>query len=338
LGDQAHQFFHSVTGWFFVFFVCFGVFSPLLFRKKISSEPPSAGKFRLNLNFMQPRTRLIHFLLPIFLISATVSLVGFAASAQVAPLAQTPKPGDALSFDSLIKELTPEAGKPTADFTFKVTNVSDESVAIGRLQPSCGCTTAKLPSTPWVLAPHTNGDISVSVNLAGKSGAFTKTVTVYSTNNQILKVLTVKVTLPENMAMMRVRNNAIAAADPQAVFKGACAKCHVEPTRGLMGKPLYAAACGICHEAKPRATMVPDLHVLNHPTFYGYWHLIISDGKPHSMMPAFSTAKGGPLTDEQIDSLAKVLTQAFPSMPTTTAMPMPMGRTNVMAPTSLSIH
>jgi mono/diheme cytochrome c family protein len=281
--------------------------------------------------------QLIGRLLPILLISASVWFCGMTvAHAQVPPApapVPAPTPADALAWDSIIKELTPEAGKPTADFVFKVTNTADFPVTIGRVQPSCGCTTAKLPPLPWTLAPHTNGEINVSVNLAGKSGAFTKTVSVMSTNNQILKVLTVKVTLPENMAMMRARNNAIAMGDPQAIFKGECAKCHVEPTRGKSGKMLYVAACGICHEANPRASMVPDLHNLNHPTFYGYWKLIITDGKPHSMMPGFSTEKGGPLTEAQIDSIAKVLTQAI----STPAMNIPgaISKTNVMAPVSL---
>ncbi len=287
---------------------------------------------------MHSRTlRLIGRLVPTLLISASTWFCGMAgARAQVVPapaLAPAPTPADALAWDSIIKEASPAAGKPTADFVFKVTNTADFPVTIGQVHPSCGCTTAKLPPLPWTLAPHTNGEIYVSVNLAGKSGAFTKTVSVMSTNNQMLKVLTVKVTLPENMAMMRARNNAIAMGDPQAIFKGDCAKCHVEPTRGKTGKLLYAAACGICHEANPRASMVPDLHNLNHPTFYGYWKLIITDGKPHSMMPGFSTEKGGPLSEEQIDSIAKVLTQAI-STPTVT-IPGALPRTNVMAPTSL---
>lgn len=80
-----------------------------------------------------------------------------------------------------------------------------------------------------------------------------------------------------------------------------------------MGKKLYVASCGICHEATPRATMVPDLHLLPHPTDYAYWKQIISEGKPRTMMPGFSNKHGGPLTDEQVESLAKVLTEAFSS-------------------------
>ena len=209
-----------------------------------------------------------------------------------------------------MKETSPQPGQQTADFIFDVSNPTESNVVIERVQTSCGCTAAKLPSQPWVLTPHTNGQISVQVNLAGKSGTIFKTITVFSPNNE-QKVLTVKVNMPEDPNAMRMRNEMIAKGDPQAIFKGDCAKCHVDKSKDLMGKQLYVEACGICHEAKPRATMVPDLHALNHPTDYAYWKQIITAGKPNSMMPGFSVHNGGPLTDEQIESLAKVLTRAF---------------------------
>lgn len=233
-------------------------------------------------------------------------------TAQVAP----PKPPllDSLQWDSILKEQTPEPGQLTAEFSFKVTNPLEVPVQIDRVQTSCGCTVAKLPSTPWILAPHTNGVLSVTVNLAGKSGTFFKTITVYSTNAQ--KMLTIKLSLPESPAMVRARNQQMAMADPQMVFKGACAECHAKKAEGLTGKELYKEACGICHDAKPRATMVADLAHLNHPTDYAFWKGIITDGKPKTLMPAFGAQHGGPLTDEQIESLAKVLTAAYSSAPT----------------------
>jgi mono/diheme cytochrome c family protein len=79
-----------------------------------------------------------------------------------------------------------------------------------------------------------------------------------------------------------------------------------------MGKELYVAACDICHGANPRATMVPDLHALNHSTDLNFWKVWIADGKAGTLMPAFSTKEGGPLTDEQIDSLAQVMLTSFP--------------------------
>jgi len=90
-------------------------------------------------------------------------------------------------------------------------------------------------------------------------------------------------------------------------------KCHFEPAKGKMSADLYAAACAICHEANPRATMVSNLHALNHPTDYAYWKQWITNGKPGSLMPAFAAQQGGPLTEEQIDSLAKTLAMAVPA-------------------------
>ena len=79
-----------------------------------------------------------------------------------------------------------------------------------------------------------------------------------------------------------------------------------------MGKALYVAVCGVCHEANPRATMVSDLHALNHPTNYEYWKQWITNGKPGTLMPAFAANQGGPLSEKQIVSLAKLLTKAIP--------------------------
>ena len=63
--------------------------------------------------------------------------------------------------------------------------------------------------------------------------------------------------------------------------------------------------------------------------------MIIADGKAKTLMPAFSKEHGGPLNDEQIDSLAKVLVQAFPSMPGSTPTNMPPGgvmKTSALVP------
>jgi hypothetical protein len=59
--------------------------------------------------------------------------------------------------------------------------------------------------------------------------------------------------------------------------------------------------------------MVPDLHNLKVPTNGDFWRTWITHGKPGSLMPAFSTPQGGPLTDMQIASLAAFSTPRFPS-------------------------
>jgi mono/diheme cytochrome c family protein len=98
-----------------------------------------------------------------------------------------------------------------------------------------------------------------------------------------------------------------ATADAQAIFKGDCAQCHADKGRNAFGQNLYVADCGICHESSHRDSKVPDLHALRQATDFDYWKTIITLGKPHTMMPAFAAAQGGPLTEPQIISLATYL-------------------------------
>ena len=102
-----------------------------------------------------------------------------------------------------------------------------------------------------------------------------------------------------------------AAADARAIFKGDCATCHVDKARGLLGKELYAAACGICHDSTQRAAFVPDLRGLKQRADLDYWKAIIARGKPHTMMPGFAGAAGGPLSEMQVSSLAAYLEQTM---------------------------
>ena len=188
-----------------------------------------------------------------------------------------------IAFDAERKEVSVPNGTPQAQFTFNLTNISAEVVTITTVSTSCGCTVAKLPESPWKIAPGSNGQISATMNLAGKSGISIKTLTVNSDKGP--KLLYVQATiLPADATalpispMDREANQKLAIADRQGVFKADCATCHVTPTKGLFGQPLYAKACGICHEAEHRATMVTDLHTLKYPTTPEIWKNWIMHG------------------------------------------------------------
>jgi cytochrome c553 len=221
-----------------------------------------------------------------------------------------------LVWDGTTKETNAVADAAQAHFTFSFTNVSASPVVILNVHPSCGCTTAQLPPLPWTLVPGTNGQMNVTVNLAGKSGTLFKTVNVSTDKGS--KTLLLKITiLPLVIAALtdadRMRGVAIAKVDRQAVFHSDCAACHEKPGEGKYSKALYDAVCGICHEGGHRATMVPDLHALKTPTNLEFWQTWIAHGKPGSLMPAFSTTDGGPLNDMQIVSLANYLNSTIPS-------------------------
>ena len=237
---------------------------------------------------------------------------------------------DALSFDAKEKVVNVKTGEAEAKFTFAVTNISKEVVTVLSVHTSCGCTAARLPSTPWVLNPGEGGEIGATMNLAGKFGTVTKTVTVVSSSGSV--PLLVKAILPQeaftNMQRMTDRSRAlqVAAADRQAVFRGDCASCHVAKSVGKKGHDLYVESCGICHDAEHRATMVPALR--GRPARAGvafdhaYWDQWVRNGKEGSLMPAFDSKKGGPLTEEQIDSLTEYLADKFMLEPAPVAVPV----------------
>jgi len=229
-----------------------------------------------------------------------------------------PLPDGVLAWDGTAKEANVAANAAVANFVFSFTNVSTNPIVILSVRPSCGCTTAKLPPLPWTLAPGTNGQIEATVNLAGKSGTLVKTLAVNTDKGSktlLLKITIQPFVMPKMSEADRARNLKIATADRQAVFKGECASCHAQLGEGKYGKPLYDADCAICHESESRASMVPDLRAVKTPANFEFWRTWIAQGKPGSLMPAFSMADGGPLSDMQITSLAAYLTGVIPREP-----------------------
>ena len=162
------------------------------------------------------------------------------------------------------------------------------------------------------------------MDLVGKPyGIVAKMITFYISANGVnagTRIVTVKSHIPpdetNNVAPLSTADRAAAMekakADPQRIFTEAkCAVCHVNQGLHASGAALYAADCGICHDSPNRASSVPNLHTLKIPPGAEYWKRIIYNGKANTMMPAFSTRHGGPLTNEQVGSLVSYLSRAF---------------------------
>jgi len=237
-------------------------------------------------------------------------------------------PVEPLVWESPSQFYTAKLGDITARFTYKVVNVSDVPVVIDDVKPSCGCTTAQLPSKPWRLAPGETNKMEVLVDLRGKFGKLLKTIAVQSASAP--KTLTVLVDIPPEASTDRIPaamanrlfGQQLGALDHQAVFKTDCVKCHLTPAFGKTGETLYHTACGICHEARNRASMVPDLAALKTPIDDSYWHEWVAHGKAGTLMPGFAAKEGGPLSDAQIASLVDYLNKAFPR-PASNPRPQP---------------
>ena len=209
--------------------------------------------------------------------------------------------------------MTVQADGESAKFQFKVVNQSSEPVEVLRIEPSCGCTVAEMPSKPWILAPGADGAFTADVDYRGKLGQFSKAIYIHSSAGS--QILHVKIQIPDTDENRRARNQQLALANRQGVFHGECANCHVVPTVGKTGEALFQTACGICHDANPRASVVPDLRLAREPRDAAYWEKWISEGKEQTLMPAFAAKRGGPLTAEQIASLVEYALASLPTRP-----------------------
>lgn len=73
------------------------------------------------------------------------------------------------------KKISRVAGIVSNTNIVTVTNsITPTPVTILSVHPSCGCTTAELPPTPWTIAPGTNGQIRLTVNLQERAARFSK--------------------------------------------------------------------------------------------------------------------------------------------------------------------
>jgi cytochrome c553 len=243
-----------------------------------------------------------------------------ARAARIAPQETVNSADHPLRWDAMTKSNRVEFGRTNVQFVFWATNCATTNVTITNVLPSCGCTVAQLPHTPWLLSAHSNGPVIANIDLIGKFGEMTKTMRIISSAGE--QTLTMKISIPENAETIRRMQGMLEAKnDAQAVLRGECASCHVQKGEGKLGQELFAADCGICHESAHRADIVPDLAKLNHPTSPEFWKQVISEGKPGTLMPAFAKKKNGPLSDEQISSLVEYLSRKFPSRPVATATP-----------------
>lgn len=220
--------------------------------------------------------------------------------------------GKILAHNTDLQEFLADGRKTNISGTFYFTNISGAPITITGARTNCSCTSAHIRPAPWTLAPGEQGEIRADVDISGKVGTLQKPV--FLDTDKGFKVFMMKVEIPDNV-FLRDINRTTARRSRQSVFIGKCGDCHATPAAGKLGEPLYQVACGICHEAEHRAQMVPDLKNLPHPTDRAFWQHWITHGKADSLMPAFAKDQGGPLDNEQIQSLADFLTTRFPSKP-----------------------
>lgn len=235
-----------------------------------------------------------------------------------------------LVWDAMVKSSSLPFMTNVTYFDFYVTNKSSASAMIFSNETSCDCTAATtVEHLPWELKPGDGGALNVLVNVKGKYGLVTKTVTFYTSHGT--QTLTVNIDLPISPAPFnvsaRLRDQMASQKDRQAVFGEHCGACHSWPAVGRTGESLFNSACGICHTSEHRAQMVPDLAALNKETSAEFWRTNIIFGKTNSLMPAFAKTEGGILDTNQIESLVAFLVKKYPSK-TVASSPTPVSHAN----------
>jgi mono/diheme cytochrome c family protein len=189
------------------------------------------------------------------------------------------------------------------DHVFTIRNIGDDTLKISNTQSSCGCTTSMLDNN--TIPPGGVGSLKATFNSSGKMGHVSKTIYIYSNDvtnpNKTVQITADIMTEPASIH----GGSMVGAVHLEGIFEGDCATCHVDKGRGLKGKDLFEADCAVCHGAPADGKPGPDIHspaIAKHPR--SEIVALMSNGIPNSMMPAFTKAHSGPLTDEEIASVA----------------------------------
>jgi Protein of unknown function (DUF1573) len=260
------------------------------------------------------------------LLAGACLLLRFAAHAQtnVTVLPPGSDRQHALIFDEPSQNFTAKPNDAAARFIFKFKNTSTNEFVINDIKTSCDCTLAAMPQRPWRLAPGETNSIGAVVDLRDHMKGVTSSDVLFKQifilSGAATDMVTIMITIPAGLTntlpphdLDRLWWQQLGLMDHQELFKiNQCAQCHLVPAFGKNGENLYHVACGICHDASPRAPMVPDLRTLKTPISSNYWQDWISVGKPGTLMPGFLNSEGGPLEQAQVDLLVKYMTNAFP--------------------------
>ena len=198
-----------------------------------------------------------------------------------------------------------------AEYHFR--NDGSDSLHITSVETSCGCTVVRLKKK-WY-GPGESGIIHVSFDANGKFGEIRKEIMVESNDpmsSRIQLILQSNVVVhPGNATGMISKMGA-----GESIFTGKCRSCHVDKGLGKKGEALFAADCQLCHgpAGKKDSVFHPGpaldnvfLSTLTRKLLFKR----IAEGSPdphkHQMMPGFMKTFGGPLSEEQVQSLVNYL-------------------------------
>jgi Protein of unknown function (DUF1573)/Cytochrome C oxidase, cbb3-type, subunit III len=230
-------------------------------------------------------------------------------------------------FDSLVQDLGKVDEGVEVHCQFKVANKGGSPLDIEDIKSSCGCT-----FPVWKrrrLMPGESAILPVTVDTAMKQDKVEKTMDVQCNDpRRSFVTLTVKLDVNDPHKDMGM-DTATTTGDkgrPKIFTSEKCISCHVDQGVGQFGKELFEADCAMCHRpgVHGKASVGPILESLDYsdPTFVKAMKKVICYGsKTHRSMPGFLGDAGGPLAQEQIDSLVGYLKSAKSAKPSPLSAP-----------------
>jgi mono/diheme cytochrome c family protein len=201
---------------------------------------------------------------------------------------------------------------------FELLNGGDAPVTGLKLEASCGCTVVEVFKN--ALQPGESATVKVSTDPIGKSGPISKKIYIeylYGGKSRLMvyeirMLIRAKVEGHGTSEAFGTTEAGEAAAIRDMggkLFGAKCAGCHAAPAEGKTGDELFKAVCGHCHGQNAQGATAAGFNRLDWLKAYdrSQSERVIREGRRGTggVMPGFSKSHGGPLSDEQVESLLK---------------------------------
>lgn len=188
--------------------------------------------------------------------------------------------------------------------TFKIENHGQKTLQLKTAFSTCGCTVPVIKNKE--IKPGESGNLEVIMDTSMKQGRVSKPIEIHS-NDPANPVSTIYI-----KANVRSPHADLGTDKTAKIFTGRCAACHVNKGTGKTGEDLFVADCAMCHGF--RAAGIPGVAPALVPFDYHSKEIadtmkkIVSFGsKTHRSMPGYSKEAGGPLNEDEINSLIDFL-------------------------------
>lgn len=188
--------------------------------------------------------------------------------------------------------------KPSGFFMLR--NTGSAPLNIIEIKPSCGCTVARLDKK--VIKPGGSVKVMVAIDTGGKTGRYAKTIKI-KTDDPLTPEAVVEIT---GTVIIEEHGKGV---DASVIFSAGCAACHAKPAEGKLGEPLFEAVCSMCHGHYGLGGSAPRINALQfvENNTDKYIRQVIEQGVKDTSMPGFTASKGGPLNEEQVNSLINII-------------------------------